>query len=212
MYSVRLIARLLMLAAMASLGLFAGNARGKSPDLGKYVDCPAFSCTAEDAFHYDRSHRELRFQGRIGLDFDERLAAALDAHPRTQAVVVTSLGGFMESALRAASHLNDLGMPVRASGVCASSCAMLWSAAAHRELDADARLGLHASHAAQADLPAGIEALRAGNAQAQQSDILQRAGFSAALIGEAMDTPPNQVLWLDAGALRRAGVPYLLMD
>ncbi len=192
-----------LLASAFLLG--TGNACARS----FHVDQTA---VRENHFSYSHLHHELRFEGRIERDFDQQLDQALAAHPHVNAVVIRSNGGYLESALRAAAALNAANLPVRASGVCASACAMLWSASHLRELDADARLGLHASHAAQGDLPSGLEALRANNAQAEQDDVLRDAGFAASVIAAALDTPPDQVLWLDAAALRHAGIAYQLMD
>lgn len=154
---------------------------------------------------YQAERQELVYTGRIGLDFETVITAALSAHPQARALVISSLGGNLTPALHAAKQLNSRGIVVRAAGPCASACAMLWAAAQARQVENGAVIGLHSSRTAQ-PLPAALAKAIGGFVGEQKTQVLAQAGFPPRVIDKAMATPANKMYWLKARDLVRLGV------
>ncbi|HET6396715.1 MAG TPA: hypothetical protein VFF91_07740 [Pseudoxanthomonas sp.] len=161
------------------------------------------------ALRYQPATRELLYTGRIGADFHAYLAAALDAHPEAQTLVVSSLGGVLNPALQAARTLNARGITVRAAGRCASACAMLWVASERRQVEDGTVLGLHSSRTAA--VSAAVESAIAGHIGRQKTALLGHAGFPPQVIDRALSTPADRMYWLKARDLVRLGVDCTLV-
>lgn len=180
----------LALAAFAGLAALPAQARGN--DSSASVD-------------YQAEQQQLVYVGRISPDFDTAIATALAAHPEARSLLISSLGGNLNPALQAAKLLNARGISVRASGHCASACAMLWAAAMNRQLEDGATIGLHSSRPAQPLPPALAKAL-GGFVGEQKTQLLAQAGFPTRVIDKALATPASKMYWLKAKELVRLGV------
>lgn len=159
------------------------------------------------------SARVLRVDGRFGPDLAARVRERLDRHPDTRVLLVSSPGGVRWQALKLAHLVNERGIAVRATGSCASACALLWAAADARELAAGARLGLHRSRLPTSlPLPSAVRRLIVAWNDRKTERVLRAAGFPEHMIEQRSHTPPTAMSWFAPAELELQGVPFTLRD
>lgn len=174
---------------------------------------PSRAYPTDAAVEYDAGARAVRVHGPIGPRFEAQLRATLDAHPDARRVVVRSPGGMRRQALRAASLLNERGVPVRISGRCASACALLWAAVDAREMTAGSRLGLHRSKlVGPLAFPDAVAQQINAHNDRETDDVLRAAGFSERVVALGSATPSTSMTWFAADELQREGVPFVLLE
>lgn len=160
----------------------------------------------------------LRIDGDVGLRFATDLNAALAAHPSLQRIIITSGGGYAGPGLEAARQISRRNLIVRVRSHCASMCVGLWAAAAARELEPDAVIGLHQWRAPCATLPP--EERRECEYTVQfltQHDAaydawLRSAGFNAHLLALQETTSADDIALLTAPQLWDNGVDFTAVD
>ncbi|WP_066097332.1 hypothetical protein [Xanthomonas massiliensis] len=166
----------------------------------------------------DADGRTLRIEGDIGPRFAGDLEQALAATPALQRIVITSGGGYAGPGLEAARLIRRRNLTVRVRSYCASMCVGLWAAAAARELEPDAVIGLHQWRTPCATL--APEERRECEYSAQfwtQHDTvydawLRSAGFNQHLLDLQANTPADQVAVLAAPQLWDNGVDFAVPD
>ena len=135
-----------------------------------------------------------------------------------QRVVITSGGGYAGPGLDAAQLIRKRNLTVRVKSHCASMCVGLWAAAAAREMEPDAVIGLHQWRATCDSLPEAER--RECNYQSQfwaAHDIsydgwLRSAGFSDRLMQLQATTAASDVAALIAPQLWEEGVDFRVVD
>lgn len=174
---------------------------------------PSRAYPADATVEYLAAEQAVRVRGPIGPRFEPRLRAMLDAHPDARRVVVQSPGGMRRQALRAASLLNERGLPVRIAGRCASACALLWAAVDQREMTAGSRLGLHRSKlVGPLVFPDAIAQQINAHNDRETDAVLRKAGFPEHVVAAGSATPPTSMSWFAADQLQRDGVPFVLHE
>lgn len=179
---------------------------------------PPPSAPRDASFSVSSDGRELRIDGDVGRRFATDLNAALAAHPSLQRIVITSGGGYAGPGLEAARQISRRNLIVRVRSHCASMCVGLWAAAAARELEPDAVIGLHQWRAPCATLPP--EDRRECEYTVQfltQHDAaydawLRSAGFNARLLALQETTSADDIAVLTAPQLWDNGVDFAAVD
>ncbi|WP_305805695.1 hypothetical protein [Stenotrophomonas sp. YIM B06876] len=100
--------------------------------------------TVDDArMSVDGQGEVLRIEGSVGRNFATGLQTLLETHPSLQRIDITSGGGYANAGLEAARMIRKRNLIVRVHSHCASMCVALWAAAAQRQMEPDAVIGLH---------------------------------------------------------------------
>lgn len=160
----------------------------------------------------------LRIDGDVGLRFATDMEAALATHPSLQRIIITSGGGYAGPGLEAARQISRRNLIVRVRSHCASMCVGLWAAAAARELEADAVIGLHGWRAPCASLPAEVRRECEYSIQfltqhdAAYDAWLRSAGFNARLLALQETTSADDIAVLAAPQLWDNGVDFVAVD
>ena len=174
------------------------------------VDNASFSVSADGKTVY--------INGGIGKSFFDDLSKTLEANRFVQRVVITSGGGYAGPGLDAAQLIRKKNLTVRVKSHCASMCVGLWAAAAAREMEPDAVIGLHQWRATCDTLP---DAQRKECEYQSQfwaaHDIsydgwLRSAGFSDRLLKLQATTAASDVAALVAPQLWEEGVDFRVVD
>lgn len=158
--------------------------------------------------------RVLRITGSVGRNFAQDLQAALEANPSLQRIDITSGGGYAKPGLEAARMIRRRNLIVRVSSHCASMCVALWAAAAQRQLEPDAVIGLHAWDA-QCDARPSPDREQchyqmqfATDHDASYDSWLREAGFNAYLLGLQERTASENIAVVNALQLWENGVDF----
>lgn len=160
----------------------------------------------------------LRVEGGVGRNFANDLKAMLDATPSVRRIDITSGGGYAVSGLEAARIVRRNNLTVRVRGYCASICVALWAAAAQRQMEADAVIGLHQRNAQCDALPSPArEECRYQDQFATEHDSsysawLQAAGFNKRLLDLQARTAAEDIAVLTAPQLWDNGVDFNAVD
>lgn len=160
----------------------------------------------------------LRVEGGVGRNFANDLKAMLDATPSVRRIDITSGGGYAVSGLEAARIVRRNNLTVRVRGYCASICVALWAAAAQRQMEADAVIGLHQRNAQCDALPSPArEECRYQDRFATEHDSsysawLQAAGFNKRLLDLQARTAAEDIAVLTAPQLWDNGVDFNAVD
>jgi hypothetical protein len=179
---------------------------------------PPPSAPRDASFSVSSDGQVLRIDGGVGRRFATDLNAALAAHPSLQRIIITSGGGYAGPGLEAARQISRRNLIVRVRSHCASMCVGLWAAAAARELEPDAVIGLHQWRAPCATLPP--EDRRECEYTVQfltQHDAtydawLRSAGFNARLLALQETTSADDIAVLTAPQLWDNGVDFTAVD
>lgn len=156
--------------------------------------------------------------GDIGRTFYDDLNGAMEANRFVQRVVITSGGGYAGPGLEAARLIRKRNLTVRIKSHCASMCVGLWAAAAAREMEPDAVIGLHQWRPTCDSLP---EAARKECEYRSQfwteHDVsydgwLRSAGFSDRLLRLQETTAASEVAVFIAPQLWEEGVDFRVVD
>ena len=160
----------------------------------------------------------LTIDGDVGSRFAHDLKLALDANPSLQRIVINSGGGYAGPGLDAARQISRRNLIVRVKSYCASMCVGLWAAAAAREMEPDALIGLHQWRMPCATLP---EAERRDceytvqfltQHDAAYDAWLRSAGFNARLLALQETTSADDIAVLAAPQLWDDGVDFSVVD
>lgn len=160
----------------------------------------------------------LRVEGGVGRTFASELAARLDAAPSVRRIDITSGGGYAITGLEAARIVRRNNLTVRVHGYCASICVALWAAAAQRQMEPDAVIGLHQRNAQCDALPSPArEECHYQDQFATEHDSsyrawLQAAGFNQHLLDLQARTASEDIAVLGAPALWDNGVEFSVVD
>lgn len=160
---------------------------------------------------FDATQHALRVEGLLGPRLGDQLRAALQAHPDARILVLDSPGGLVEDALDAAQWVRVNGFSTRVDGRCASACVAIWAAGQTRQMTVTSRIGLHQLRSG-ADLPRAVTERVTIDLTRQYDAVLQRAGFSNAVIDEAKRTVPSSIYWLGPTDVSAAGVRNTIVD
>ena len=160
----------------------------------------------------------LTIEGDVGRRFASDLKAALDANPSLQRIVITSGGGYAGPGLDAARQISRRNLIVRVKSHCASMCVGLWAAAAAREMEPDALIGLHQWRMPCATLPDAERRECEYTVQfltqhdASYDAWLRNAGFNARLLALQETTSADDIAILTAPQLWDNGVDFSAVD
>ncbi len=156
----------------------------------------------------------LRVEGSVGAKFATDLQAALDANPSLQRIDITSGGGYAGPGLEAARMIRRRNLIVRVQSQCASMCVALWAAAAQRQMEPDAWIGLH-DWDARCDLrpsPAreecNYQVQFATDHDSSYDAWLRDAGFNQYLLDLQAKTASKDIAILTAPQLWENGVDF----
>lgn len=125
----------------------------------------------------------------------------LTEHPETKAVLLNSLGGWSEEALRIAATIksHNLSTIILNQAVCNSACALIFVAGKERVMEEGAIIGFHQA----ADLEGNPAPLAH---QAVLDDYLKEQGVSNDVIAKARATPHRKLHELNAEQAVKEGV------
>ena len=160
----------------------------------------------------------LTIEGDVGSRFAHDLKLALDANPSLQRIVITSGGGYAGPGLDAARQISRRNLIVRVKSHCASMCVGLWAAAAAREMEPDALIGLHQWRMPCATLPDAERRECEYTVQfltqhdASYDAWLRNAGFNARLLALQETTSADDIAILTAPQLWDNGVDFSAVD
>ena len=186
------------------------KSEGNDPSASANVGDAAVSVSADG--------RTVYIDGAIGRTFFDDLSKALEANRFAQRIVITSGGGYAGPGLEAAQLIRRKNLTVRVKSHCASMCVGLWAAAAAREMEPDAVIGLHQWRPSCDSLP---EAERKECAYRSQfwaaHDVsydgwLRSAGFSERLLRLQETTAASEVAVFVAPQLWEEGVDFRVVD
>lgn len=148
-------------------------------------------------FSYDASAETVTIKGDIGKGFYDELVHTLDFASWAKRIDISSNGGFLDEAAKAAELIHQKNLAVRVLDHCASACVTVWAGSPHRELQRGATIGVHQGKDAFGDSHA------LGN---NSENWIGRA--SPQLLALANQTPPNTMAWLDSPRLHALGVSF----
>ena len=179
---------------------------------------PPSANVSDASFSVSADGQTVYINGGIGKGFFDDLSRTLEANRFVQRVVITSGGGYAGPGLDAAQLIRKKNLTVRVKSHCASMCVGLWAAAAAREMEPDAVIGLHQWRATCDSLPEAER--RECNYQSQfwaAHDIsydgwLRSAGFSDRLMQLQATTAASDVAALIAPQLWEEGVDFRVVD
>ncbi len=160
----------------------------------------------------------LRIEGGVGRNFANDLKAALDSAPSVRRIDITSGGGYAVTGLEAARIVRRNNLTVRVRGHCASICVALWAAAAQRQMEPDAVIGLHQRNAQCDALPSPAreechyQDQFATEHDSSYSAWLQAAGFNQRLLDLQSRTASEDIAVLAAPQLWDNGVDFSVVD
>jgi len=156
----------------------------------------------------------LRIDGGIGRQFAHQLGATLAEHRFLQRIIITSGGGYAGPGLEAGRMIRRHNLIVRVRSHCASMCVGLWAAAAARELEPDAVIGLHqwridcAAMAGDQRRECEYQSRFLTEHDSIYTAWLRSAGFNAYLLALQANTPPAEIALLTATQLWDNGVDF----
>ncbi|MEE7548365.1 hypothetical protein HF319_16185 [Xanthomonas sp. Kuri4-1] len=156
----------------------------------------------------------VRIEGGVGRHFADALAQLLDSHPSLQRIDITSGGGYATSGLEAARLVRKRNLIVRVRSHCASICVALWAAAAQRQMEPDAVIGLHQWNPQCEALPSPqreecrYQAQFATDHASSYDGWLRSAGFNARLLALQKNTAAEDIAVLDVLQLWDNGVDF----
>ncbi len=160
----------------------------------------------------------LRIEGSVGRNFARELQAALEAHPALRRIDITSGGGYAGPGLEAARMIRRRNLTVRVQSHCASMCVALWAAAAQRQMEPEALIGLHQWNA-QCDARPSPEREEchyqvqfATDHDSSYRAWLREAGFNQRLLDLQSSTAPEDIAVLSAPQLWENGVDFSVVD
>jgi hypothetical protein len=159
----------------------------------------------------------LRIEGGVGRDFARQLDRLLAENPSLQRIDITSGGGYTMIGFEAARIIQRRNLIVRVKSHCASICVALWAAAAQRQLEPDAVIGLHQWTAQCEVMPSPEREQCQHQAQFATDNTvvyeawLRSAGFNAFLLDLQARTPPEDIAVVNAQQLRANGVDFVLV-
>ncbi len=178
--------------------------------LGLLLTSPAMSQAEFKIFGAEPLGQFMVF-GRITDGFESEMRKAIAKYPKLKRIEIESLGGLTLEANRTAKLLNKHDITIRVSGRCASACVGLWAATNHRELAANARIGMHAGLPVR-NAPGALEYAASYYRQKINAEMLRHAGFSDHLIAKGNEIPHSTILWLTPSELAADGVKFTLVD
>ena len=154
----------------------------------------------------DEGARRIVVVGSIGPDFGRRFEAALARVGNPVTVDISSDGGLVDEAMRAARALElrpDAAVATRK--VCASACLILLMAGNDRTADADMFLDIHAT-GALVPTKNRLVTWSAANAGDESDAFLRERGMPAELVDAANKAGGGKVLSLSPVAALEAGI------
>lgn len=160
----------------------------------------------------------VRIEGGVGRRFAEDLRRILEANPSLQRIDVTSGGGYTITGFEAARMINRRNLIVRVKGHCASICVALWAAAAQRQMEPDALIGLHQWNPQCDVMPADLQSQCRRQAEVATDHIftyeawLRSAGFDRELLQLQARTPAKDIAVLTTLQLWEHGVDFRAVD
>lgn len=161
----------------------------------------------------------LRIEGSVGRNFATDMKAQLDAHPSVRRIDITSGGGYANPGLEAARLINRNNLTVRVRSHCASMCVALWAAANHRQMEADAVIGLHQWNPQCDARPEEAERKEchyqvqfATEHNSSYNAWLRAAGFNQRLLNLQSQTASEDIAVLLAPQLWENGVDFSAVD
>ena len=107
------------------------------------------------------------------------------------AFVLNSNGGNPASAAVIANfiHTNNVNTGVAEGGTCASACAIIWAAGAHKSVSASSRVGVHGT---------SLGGMIVGDWTVAIAKLLRQYGAPATVVAAAATTDPDSIYWLTA--------------
>ena len=175
-----------------------------SPQSKDRFDCPALSDSRTLIF-LDKSTGTAFLFGHFSPELHKSLRELVTKRP-IRAVLFTSQGGDIHSALQIAEMLNKGKIQHIAGRTCASACAISWAATTNRSVLPNTQLGFHQGRWTNL-IPRLTKELLNKSPQ-DHTEILQKAGFPSDLISKINKTKNNDMLWLTADDLRKNGIKF----
>lgn len=161
----------------------------------------------------------LRIEGSVGRNFANQMKTLLDANPSVRRIDITSGGGYANPGLEAARLINRNNLTVRVRSHCASMCVALWAAAGHRQMEADAVIGLHQWNPQCDARPDEAERKEchyqvqfATEHNSSYNAWLRAAGFNQRLLNLQTQTASEDIAVLLAPQLWENGVDFTAVD
>lgn len=156
----------------------------------------------------------LRIDGGVGRNFAADLQKILESHPALQRIDITSGGGYSTTGLEAARLIRKRNLIVKVHSHCASVCVALWAAAAQRQMEPDAVIGLHQWNPQCEALPSPdreecrYQAQFATDHASSYDGWLRSAGFNQYLLDLQKKTAAEDIAVLSALQLWDNGVDF----
>ena len=149
--------------------------------------------------------RALLLAGPLEPGVTRRVAAALEAAPRVERVVLRSGGGSVYEGRGLARLFRERGLETRVEGRCASACAVAFIGGERRTLGRGARLGLHRYRmdTAHAVIVTDVE-----REQRRDRALYAEAGVAAWFLARMFDADAAAMWWPAPAELVRAGVVH----
>lgn len=162
--------------------------------------------------------RVLRIEGGVGRNFAADLQQQLERNPSLQRIEITSGGGYASTGLAAARLIRKRNLIVKVRAYCASVCVALWAAAAQRQMEPDAVIGLHQWNPQCEALPSPhreecrYQAQFATEHASSYDGWLRSAGFNRYLLDLQKTTAAEDIAVLDVLQLWDNGVEFSVTD
>ncbi|MFT4248968.1 MAG: hypothetical protein QM581_13215 [Pseudomonas sp.] len=156
----------------------------------------------------------LRIDGGVGRNFTTELQRLLDGNPTLQRIDISSGGGYATTGLEAARLIRRRNLIVKVHSHCASICVALWAAAAQRQMQPDAVIGLHQWNPQCEALPSPhreecrYQAQFASDHASSYEGWLRSAGFNRYLLDLQKHTAAEDIAVLDVLQLWDNGVDF----
>ena len=135
----------------------------------------------------------VRMSGDIELGDGTKFAGAMHARPVPVALVLTGEGGNTDAAMKIGMTARMFGMETIVPGgvVCASACALTWTAGAPMAAGQGARIGFHGAYLVENGV---LRRSEAGSALV--GIYLKRLGFEDATVAYMTAAEPRNMTWL----------------
>jgi hypothetical protein len=138
----------------------------------------------------------------------QRLRAFFQTMPSTDRIIgmaIDSPGGNVLEADDIAAVVRSANLPVivTTGSECSSACFLIFAAASHRFVGADALIGVHSAEENGKETPGSMALATAMAREAAEF------GVPAAIIGKLVQTPPERATWLTPADLASMGATVL---
>ena len=146
-------------------------------------------------------------EGTIGIGTAEEFAMKIEGISEyVKTVELNSPGGSVFDALEISEQIREKGWitKVKSGHLCASSCPLIFAGGVERIADKGAAIGVHQIYAIGTDERSAVEAVSGTQTTtAQISRHLEKMGVDPILWLHALETPPQNLFYLNSEELQK---------